>query len=344
MGVGNILDAAAEAAVQITQVNRKYGERAVKLFEKGMAKRIKLNYLQEAFGLNLTDCTAYLYYNFSSTAKSGVGAILQIKGLTNAGAGEFASTVEATYELAGSIAQMSRVVLKNTLVKNILNVKISMFIGYIGEANITRKLLSGNTRFYLASYDHLPAMQINLEPIKGSMRAYQKTGSRNGIDLYFKIRHPHFPDDPDKFLYVYLEIKTTAYHGDNIPADAIVRIGMSAKQKKGEQYVKEQLEKMLKSYEDGPDAYKLGDKGYDDVYKQLEDLKAQLHGGETNSIGLVINQAVNEKFSNYFKGNTVTPDEMLNVSGWFKTDDLGTSLGHEIPQHFQFVTKAPDGG
>ncbi|AOR59697.1 hypothetical protein [Pectobacterium parmentieri] len=198
---------------------------------------------------------------------------------------------------------MASFLLKNKFFDEMLALKISQFIGAIGEANIVKKLSGGSARFHVYKKDataETPLLHLNV--VAGSVTHLQHSRTKNGLDIIAKVVNPSPP--PPHFWAIF-EVKTTAMHSKDVPPLGQYEGELSVKQKKGIDYVITTIENALKA-------------------------------NEKNPLGFVIGQGINDKYKAI--KNTVNPEGLQQATLWFGSKEIvKKSFGIDIMSHSQLI-------
>lgn len=241
--------------------------------------------------------------------------------------------VKGHYEIGGSSANLTRFVLKNNFFEQMYALKISQFIGAIGEANIVKKLSGGSARFHVYKKDATAATPLlNLNVVAGSVTHLQHSTTKNGLDIIAKVVNPA-PPPPD--FWAIFEVKTKAMHGKDATPLGQYEGNLSAIQKKGIDYVIETIEKALRSNKINPSGFVLDSEKIKNMQRLLSDLKDQKKSkSDITVLGFVVGQGIDDKYKAI--NNVVNPEGLQQMTLWFGSQKvIKDSFGIEISKNSQ---------
>ncbi|AYH05029.1 hypothetical protein [Pectobacterium parmentieri] len=229
---------------------------------------------------------------------------------------------------------MASFLLKNKFFDEMLALKISQFIGAIGEANVVKKLSGGSARFHVYKKDataETPLLHLNV--VAGSVTHLQHSRTKNGLDIIAKVVNPSPP--PPHFWAIF-EVKTTAMHSKDVPPLGQYEGELSVKQKKGIDYVITTIENALKANEKNPLGFVMDRDKIKEMKKLLSALNAQKTNGNSSVLGFVIGQGINDKYKAI--KNTVNPEGLQQATLWFGSKEIvKKSFGIDIMSHSQVI-------
>jgi hypothetical protein len=272
----------------------------------------------------------------TTTGKSRTGATVRVEIEPMPGETTQATfKVKGKFEVGSSPANMANFLLKNNFFENMLALKISQFIGTIGEVNIVKKLTGASPRFHLYQEGATTATPLlNLNVVAGSVTHLQHSRTKNGLDIIAKVVNPSPP--PPHFWAIF-EVKTKAIHTKDVPPLAQYEGELSAKQRKGIDYVITTIENALKANEKKPLGFVMDRDKIKEMKKLLSALNAQKENGNNNVLGFVIGQGINDKYKTVT--NTVNPEGLQQVTLWFGSKEtVKKSFGIDIMSHSQVIS------
>lgn len=273
----------------------------------------------------------------TTTGKSRTGATVRVEIEPMPGETTQATfKVKGKFEVGSSPANITNFLLKNNFFEQMLTLKISQFIGAIGEVNIVKKLTRASPRFHLYQEGATTATPLlNLNVVAGSVTHLQHSRTKNGLDIIAKVVNPSPP--PPHFWAIF-EVKTTAMHGKDIPPLGQYEGNLSAIQKKGIDYVITTVENALKANKLNPSGFIMDEGKIKDMQRLLSDLKDQRKSrGDITVLGFVVGQGVDDKYKAI--NNVVNPEGLQQMTLWFGSQKIiKDSFGVDISKHSQVLS------
>ncbi|WP_447882961.1 hypothetical protein [Serratia fonticola] len=270
----------------------------------------------------------------TTTGKSRTGATVRVEIEPMPGETTQATfKVKGKFEVGSSPANMANFLLKNNFFEHMLALKISQFIGTIGEVNIVKKLMGASPRFHLYQEGATTATPLlNLNVVAGSVTHLQHSRTKNGLDIIAKVVNPSPP--PPHFWAIF-EIKTTGMHAKDVTPLGQYEGKLAIKQRKDIDYTIEVIENALKMNRKNPSGFVMDKDKIKSMQRLLSDLRDQKKSKDNITVlGFVIGQGVDEKYKTI--KNTITPDGLQQISLWFGSQKVvKDSFGIDIPIHSQ---------
>ncbi|MBI0549183.1 hypothetical protein [Pectobacterium parmentieri] len=266
----------------------------------------------------------------TTTGKSQTGATVRIEIEPLPGDITHATfNVKTNFEIGGNSTNLTKFLLKNSFFEHMYALKISQFIGAIGEANIVKKLSGGPVRFHLYKKDAVAATPIlNLNVVAGSVTHLQHSRTKNGLDIIAKVVNPAPP--PPHFWTIF-EVKTTAMHAKDVTPLGQYEGNLSDIQKGGIDYVIKKIKSALAD----PKGYPMDSSKKREMEGLLMALTRQrARNGKTSVLGFVIGQGIDENYRTI--NNIITPEGLQQLTLWFGSQKVvKDSFGIDIIKHSQ---------
>ncbi|CAM4296126.1 hypothetical protein [Serratia silvae] len=271
----------------------------------------------------------------TTTGKSRTGATVRVEIEPMPGETTQATfKVKGKFEVGSSPANMANFLLKNNFFEHMLALKISQFIGTIGEVNIVKKLMGASPRFHLYQEGATTATPLlNLNVVAGSVTHLQHSRTKNGLDIIAKVVNPSPP--PPHFWAIF-EIKTKAMHEKDVPPLAQYQGELAVKQREGIDYVIKTIEKALKANEKNPSGFIMDRDKIKEMRKLLFALNAQKINGDNRVLGFVIGQGIDKEYKAV--KNSISSEGLQQITLWFGNKSLvKEKFGVDIMEHSQVV-------
>ncbi|WP_260513394.1 hypothetical protein [Serratia fonticola] len=269
----------------------------------------------------------------TTTGKSRTGATVRIEIEPMPGETTQATfKVKGKFEVGSSPANMANFLLKNNFFEHMLALKISQFIGTIGEVNIVKKLMGASPRFHLYQEGATTATPLlNLNVVAGSVTHLQHSRTKNGLDIIAKVVNPSPP--PPHFWAIF-EVKSTAMHTKDVTPLGQYEGKLSEIQKGGIDYVRKTIENALKANKKNPAGFIMDAEKIKEMEKLLFALDKQKGDGITRVLGFVVGQGIDDKYKAI--KNIISPEGLQQITLWFGSKKIiKDSFGIEIMSHSQ---------
>lgn len=274
---------------------------------KGVYKALNSNFRQ----YNVYYTEAYVGTNI----ERGMG--IRVVATTQSG-----QNIDTFYELSTSARNGTRWMSMNKATKGILAIKNSNLIGTLGENKFWRLFEQDRKiKLSLPTSGRRAADTVELVLHKDArLMRLEYQGDGNGLDIITKVGVP--PPPYDEWMWLILEIKTSAAHNLDINGFTSVNRAMSELQKQGLKPVKKHVDDALRLYKGG-NPYNLSVEDVKDLKELQKALTVTGSKGEIpNVAGLFIIQGLDETFE--YAKNAKHPDGMRIVKDWINGSVLLT--------------------